>query len=211
MLYHIRHMEGRRRSPRVKARPPRLWIGDPDPEARFVVLDGRYAIPPRFQAAAWPDEIEGVRVDLLIEVDEQGAPSCRGLTLEPLEEDGHITTDMLRKVKVDALMRSAITEAMRPAGDLGREETATSANRDAFYERYRRGARRPRRGSPVTDQNLRQVADLYRAAFRRGDPPTQTVADEMHIARSTAARWVAQARERDLLGPAMQGKAGEAS
>jgi hypothetical protein len=97
------------------------------------------------------------------------------------------------------------------AGDLGSQHATTSADRDAFYERYRRGARRPRRGSPVSDANLRQVADLYRAAFRRGDPPTRTIADEMHIARSTAARWVAKARDRGMLGPAMQGKAGEAS
>jgi hypothetical protein len=83
------------------------------------------------------------------------------------------------------------------------------AERATFYERYAKDARRPRRGSPVTDEHLRRVAALYRAALERGDPPTQTVGDEMHAGRSTAARWVAKARERGLLGEALPGKAGE--
>jgi hypothetical protein len=86
----------------------------------------------------------------------------------------------------------------------------TTNERAQFYERYARDARRPHRGSPVTDENLRQVAKLYRAAIKRGDPPTETVAETMHIARSTAARWVTRARERKLLGPALRGRAGEA-
>jgi hypothetical protein len=86
-----------------------------------------------------------------------------------------------------------------------------SNERLRFYEQYAEGARAPRRGSPITDENLRQVAEVYRAALERGDPPTETVANVLNVARSTAARWVSKARERDFLGPAMRGRAGEAS
>jgi hypothetical protein len=81
--------------------------------------------------------------------------------------------------------------------------------RAEFYERYGQGTRRSRSGSPLTAEHLSEVAERYRKALKQGLPPTQTVADEMHAARSTAARWVAKARERGLLGPARRGRAGE--
>ena len=81
--------------------------------------------------------------------------------------------------------------------------------RSAFYERLAEGARGPRRGSPITDEHLGSVATIYRAAVEQGDPPTQAVADAMHAARSTAARWVMLARKRNFLGKATKGRAGE--
>jgi hypothetical protein len=86
-------------------------------------------------------------------------------------------------------------------------EPLTGGERDALEERF---GRRPRRGSPITDANLNAVAERYREALERGDPPTQSVARELNVARSTAARWVTKARERGFLGPALQGRAGEA-
>ena len=80
----------------------------------------------------------------------------------------------------------------------------------AFYQQYANDPRRPRRGSPITEDNLLEVARVYREAVKHGDPPTQAVADGMNVARSTAARWVAAARTRGLLGPAMRGKGEEA-
>jgi hypothetical protein len=85
----------------------------------------------------------------------------------------------------------------------------TAAERAEFYEQFAIGARQPRQGSPLTDDNLRQVAELYRVAVEHGAPPTQTVADQMHVARSTAARWVGAARKRGFLGPAVRGRGGE--
>jgi hypothetical protein len=92
---------------------------------------------------------------------------------------------------------------------LPRPVALTTAERAEFYEQFATGSRRPRQGSPLTDDNLRQVAELYRVAVERGDPPTQTVADAMHVARSTAARWVGAARKRGFLGPAVRGRGGE--
>jgi hypothetical protein len=72
-------------------------------------------------------------------------------------------------------------------------ETPTSRGYDdAFYER---------------------VAGAYRAALARGDrKPVAAIAAEAGVPRSTAARWVKEARKRPgvSLGPGSPGKAGEA-
>ena len=61
----------------------------------------------------------------------------------------------------------------------------------------------------MTDEQLQRVATVYRAAIGRGDPPTQTIAAVMHASRPTAARWVARARDRGMLGESLRGRAGE--
>lgn len=59
-----------------------------------------------------------------------------------------------------------------------------------------------------TDEALRWVADIYRAAYALGDSPTQAVEQDLQLARSTAGRWVSLARKRGFLDPAEPGKAG---
>ncbi len=68
---------------------------------------------------------------------------------------------------------------------------------------------RPHRGIPLTDDDLNTVVRIYRAALATGEPPTQAVAKQMFVARSTAGRWVAAARERGLLGKAKPRAGGE--
>jgi hypothetical protein len=64
------------------------------------------------------------------------------------------------------------------------------------------------RGYP--DDFYERVADAYRAAFRRGVRPVNAIATEANVPRSTAGRWVKEARRRGLLGQApAPGKAGE--
>jgi hypothetical protein len=73
-------------------------------------------------------------------------------------------------------------------------------------------SRTPRRGKAISDAELRRVAEIYRTAVVHRTPPTKKVATEMHVARSTAGRWVVQARKRGFLGAApTRGKAGEAT
>ena len=54
----------------------------------------------------------------------------------------------------------------------------------------------------------REVAETYREAFRRGDPPTKAGAARFRLSHSAATKHVARARERGLLGPTTKGKAG---
>jgi hypothetical protein len=70
----------------------------------------------------------------------------------------------------------------------------------------RRTTRRPRRR--VTDELLATVARVYRDRVDEG-APTRAVAEEFTVSHSTAARYVAQARERGLLGRTTAGLAGE--
>jgi hypothetical protein len=61
-----------------------------------------------------------------------------------------------------------------------------------------------RSGAPLSDDVLRRVADIYRAAHAAGDPPTRTVMLAFNVSRSTAGRYVQRARERGFLGPTRQ-------
>lgn len=67
---------------------------------------------------------------------------------------------------------------------------------------------RPRRGARLSDDLLENVARVYRA---HSNNPTAAVAETLHIARSTAGRYVARARARGFLGPAIGPKAGESA
>ena len=205
------------------ADPSRVISTEPvrEPDSNFwrmvAVAEDQFA-PRRFTATAEVREVGEVRLD--VELDERGHPYCRGLAVVPAPGEV-VSGDVLRRLPVGRLLAEAVAAAAFSVEDrgwtieregaerVGQAIDLAPTERAALYERYVRGARRPRRGSPLTDSNLRQVADLYRAALDRGDPPTQTVADAMHVARSTAARWVAAARERELLGPALRGRAGE--
>lgn len=54
----------------------------------------------------------------------------------------------------------------------------------------------------MTDAVLDSVAQAYRCAAERGDDPTNTVSDVFRKPRSTAGRWVMEARRRGFLEPA---------
>jgi hypothetical protein len=103
-----------------------------------------------------------------------------------------------------------ITTALRQftAPRAGRvfEKSGVSAVRPAASGR---APSKPSRG--YTDPFYERVADVYRSAFRRsGGAPVMAVADEWNVPRSTAARWVKEARRRKKLGPApAPGKKGE--
>lgn len=61
----------------------------------------------------------------------------------------------------------------------------------------------------ITDELLREVADVYRANV--DDRPTIAVAEHFGRQHRTAALYVKKARERGFLGAAAVGKAGEQS
>jgi hypothetical protein len=74
---------------------------------------------------------------------------------------------------------------------------------------FARQTKSPRRRGPLREEDLKRVAEVYRGAIARGRPPTKTVAGELGVARSTAGRWVAEARRRGVLGRAKPRVAGE--
>jgi hypothetical protein len=68
----------------------------------------------------------------------------------------------------------------------------------------------PPRGRGYGDEFYERVATAYRDALRRGERPVEALRLQANVPRSTAARWVKEARRRGLLGEApAPGKAGE--
>jgi hypothetical protein len=171
--------------------------------------DRRYAVPRHFRSTARDEEV-GVEVEVETDVDDLGHPHCRRLEIRPLR-DGEVTGETLRRIPIARWLGLLMTAAIwKPSGRPGELQTGIPQPELAeFYRRHGQAGRRPRSGSPLSTDHLKEVADRYRAALDRGEPPTQAVANEMHAARSTAARWVAKARERGLLGPSLPGRAGE--
>lgn len=159
----------------------------------------------RFSDPAIPYEIEmEVRV-------EDGAPRCHELRVSRREGGPPITGEGLRRLPLGRILERAAPLAARvrtgrKRGPVVRTVRTHDDIRD-FYAEWRLSKhRRPR---SVDDELLRRVAEVYRAAQRRGDPPTATVAQVLHGSRSSAGRWVMLARERGFLGPALDRKAGE--
>jgi hypothetical protein len=180
---------------------------DANDNLQFAAVSDDFAVPRRFFA-------ENETVSLLIEIADDGQPRCRSVEIRGEQ----LSSDDLR-LPLARLVRHATASAIvgvTPGADGNISGAALvtgllrRGNRERdFYQQYTSDTDRPRRGQPVPDERLQRVAGLYREALDRGDPPTQTVADVMHASRPTAARWVAAARDRGLLGAAVRGRAGE--
>lgn len=171
---------------------------------------GDNAFLPRSFTAEIRDEALPVdsSVRLAIEIDERGVATCRSLKLRA----DRVSGDLLRRVPLGRLMRNAVGAAMEKFDVLpdGRLVSAPMTYEDveAFRATYK-GQRDPHRGKPLTDEQLRATAETYRAALKRGVPPTRAVMDEQFLSRSGASRRIALARKKGFLGKARPRRAGE--
>ncbi|MDP9949159.1 MULTISPECIES: hypothetical protein [Streptomyces] len=66
-----------------------------------------------------------------------------------------------------------------------------------------------RRRRRITREHLEKVVEVYRKADAEGVPPTRAVQQIFATTHSTAAKWVAKAREEGLLGPSPGSRGGE--
>jgi hypothetical protein len=181
-----------------------------------------------------PDgRIEQFRIEhflVRVQADERGRYRLRELHLFPTDEP--VTAERLRAVRVAALEqllnlpeeRALIEERLNETqrGRLLELDIDSFINqfslpqpRDseaAAQESARIVGLSPPRGRGYPDDFYERVADAYRNALRResGRRPVVAIATEANVPRSTAARWVKEARRRGLLGQApAPGKAGE--
>ena len=132
---------------------------------------------------------------------------CTGLRLGVgvggQSDEIEVTTRSLREIRLDEILTQLALELDQPEGFLralgiDRAVGTTPASAPAH--------RRPgRRGHPL--EHYEAVARTYREA--QGRKPVKLIMERYHIAEPTARRWVRQARDRALLGPAIPGKAGE--
>jgi hypothetical protein len=106
----------------------------------------------------------------------------------------------------------ATTVGSRATGwvaDMLRSQVAGSVRRQPGRQLGRRKVpplQRPQDG--LTDDFLRHVARNYAAAVRRGDAPALALAAQADVPAQTVRRWVYLARQRGIMPPGRQGRAG---
>jgi len=116
--------------------------------------------------------------------------------------------DVLRRV-LEKVTREYLDEMMPPdvvleAGDEAIEEWQAESEA-AFRQRSRRGVKEAR----YSDDDLENVATVYRSAFEAGSKsPTKDVATSLGFPYSSAAKLVMRCRRRGLLGPTEKSHAG---
>jgi hypothetical protein len=156
---------------------------------------GTWLWDPRPDADGWvelerrlhPQGLERIRVR--VQPDENGLLELRELHFLDLGEP--ITARRLRALRLGALdlmvSAAAATSGPKPQSDTLAPPSSRGYS-DEFYD---------------------HVADVYRAALARDARPVVSIMAEAGVPRSTAARWVKEARRRGRLGPARApGKAG---
>jgi hypothetical protein len=131
------------------------------------------------------------------------------LEIRNLADPGGISTEGLRQVQVAKALTLALTKATQRVSDEGDglfrlpgDPTGTSWGGDHVA--------RPVRGAPVTEEFLQLVAHTYRSAVASGSrSPVGDLGRELGGSRSTAGRWVVQARKAGFLRPAIGRTSGE--
>ncbi len=122
-----------------------------------------------------------------------------------------IRTESIRGVQVSKALKLALATATMKISDLG---DGLFRLEGGVPDVVRGGGSvaRPVRGTPVTEDFLRLVAETYRFAVASGSRrPVADVGRRLGGSRSTAGRWVLQSRSAGFLRPAIGRTAGEAA
>jgi transposase len=121
-----------------------------------------------------------------------------------------VTASALRGVPLGRLIDQTLLEQTkalrrwaREAGPIGREADHLRDRVAAAEASLGRGPGRP---PEYSEDHFRLVADAYTRSWKIGRPPTQAVAAQHHVSHSTAAKWVARAREMGFLPPTKRGR-----
>lgn len=176
----------------------RLRRGEESEIQRVPLTGTEYEVFPRFALIYQPVGDEpGWRMTFDAS---DGVPRCVSVTVEKTEAGREIRSLDLRLSVEDALEMATQSIAGRRVMP-SYEDVRSGASLRAV-----RGARRSARRK-VTDDVLREVADIYRRNL--SDNPTESVAVHLGVADRTARLYVRRARDAGFLGEALRGKAGE--
>jgi hypothetical protein len=155
--------------------------------------------------AMWPVTVTATDVngyDVVVEVvPSEGRLVAREVRVTQRPDGPPVTGESLRSVQVAMLTKQAARHVLTFQEHEGYIEMSprilTAETVEEIHE------------SGPTRRALEWVAYLYRVAVLMGEPPTKAVESALQLPRSTAGRWVAQARQEGHLGPAEgPGKAG---
>jgi hypothetical protein len=168
---------------------------------------GRIQIPKTFTLQLLDDHLGRPDVEVTWQV-RGGKPQCTAVTVTATEQE--VQSSWLCGIRLDDLldhviqrMRSGLDDPDTDWFDFPRLAEAAAAGRSAAAQV------RIARKTKITDELLREAAEIYRAAGT--DKPTMAVAEHFGRQHRTAAVYVKKARERGYLGAAAVGKAGEQS
>ncbi len=225
-----RAAEARRHQPtlaaagRPKARGFSFWSPSEAPGCSYVEISEGFAVADRFTFVVSADELPTCHLEVSVV---GGRPICTELRLElgsGRAAPAELTGTLLRSIPLGMYLTEAVAHAAFPY--TRDQEGATSAPFELagapawrtkddtapwseMVRAMREVRRQPRQGIPVSEDDLREVATVYRAAVTARQPPTRAVMERWNVARATASRWIARARADGYLGKAQPGKAGE--
>ena len=168
------------------------------------------ALPAVFTARFTDDPDGGPELQLTFAVRSR-TPECVEVLVTPAGEGQEVRTSHLTGIRVEDLMERAIVELRVVRGHGDRDPVTGMYDfydpRPGEAEIAATRAARAARKVKITDELLREVAAIYRANVDH--KPLEAVAARFDRAHRTAALYVARARERGFLSPALKGKAGE--
>jgi hypothetical protein len=146
----------------------------------------------------------------------EGVPEITSLQLVPsLSQVWEVThEDGTREVVIDGVAAedAVITSARLrelPLAQIG--AVAAEVVADNLLDAYATAAIREvwPQGRQRPDEHYQRVADEYRAALARRDPPVEAIRERWEVGRAMASRYVAEARQRGYLDyPSRVGVAG---
>lgn len=110
-----------------------------------------------------------------------------------------VTGDVLRAIPLGTLHRQARAEAASYARRKGKSSANFVALVNAMVPELADLGGGPRRGVAMSNDDLEQIAAVYRKAWNEGRAVTRAVADAFKIAESTAGKRIMKAREAGLL------------
>jgi hypothetical protein len=156
-----------------------------------------WALPKRFARA-----ISATSLPYRVEIDvslEGERFVCDALRAERKKGGPPVTSEGIRKLPVGELIRTAATDY----GVIHRVKANPKAKGSVIMAPARLGGFERFADGGATDEALEYVALVYRLAYACNENPTKAVMDSFGLARATAGRWIASARERGFLGKSL--------
>lgn len=209
--------------PADTAREVEVWVDRGN--ARPVPITQDFALPEWFVATVVPPEHELPICHFKVVV-EHRRPVCDELRFERKPGSPALDGALLRRVPIADYVRRVVDEAGYAVVSRAEAERGVTIGGEQYpypnlqplddervvypingITRTPQYKTRPARVN--TPEHLAEVADVYRRACARREPPTQAVMVEWATTRSTASRWIRRARDVGELGPAQPRKVGE--
>jgi hypothetical protein len=166
-------------------------------DAPIRIAPGDMWVPHRFRASVRLGSPHNLTAELHIEMVEGARPSVIELTVTPhFGASAPVTSALLRSVPVEALTRVVIESVARPLTNLGGGAFVVAGD----------PPERSRSSPAPGGDTAHRAAGIYSGAVAAGaHNPTEVVAEQMRVSRSTASRYLREATNLGLLSPTRPG------